>query len=189
MAKLLDSIIIIDVESTCWDEASQQGTSEIIEIGVAQVSVSTGDIVQSESILIKPSVSRVSEFCTNLTTLTQEQLDTHGISFEEACDILKKKYKTHLRTWGSYGDYDRTMFEKQCRSFGVKYPFSKTHINVKNLYAVLYGLKKEVGMSMALEQQKFNLEGTHHRGEDDAKNIAKIVKRILLGDSLSDIGD
>jgi len=34
-------------------------------------------------------------------------------------------------------------------------------------------------MSGALEMLNMPLEGTHHRGVDDAKNIAKILRWIL----------
>lgn len=40
MAKLLDKIIVIDVESTCWEGPPPEGqVSEIIGIGVATVDV------------------------------------------------------------------------------------------------------------------------------------------------------
>ncbi|MFY8188443.1 MAG: hypothetical protein ACOVLC_10860 [Flavobacterium sp.] len=41
------------------------------------------------------------------------------------------------------------------------------------------GLTKKVGRNGALEILQL-LEGTHHRGVDDAKNIAKILYGCLL---------
>jgi inhibitor of KinA sporulation pathway (predicted exonuclease) len=40
-------------------------------------------------------------------------------------------------------------------------------------------MSKEVGMSGALRQLGFEIEGTHHRGVDDARNIAKILNWVL----------
>ena len=51
--------------------------------------------------------------------------------------------------------------------------------NVKELFYDLKGLKKKVGMNGALEILQIPLEGTHHRGVDDAKNIAKILHWCL----------
>ena len=65
-----------------------------------------------------PVRSKVSEFCTRLTTLTQEQVDG-GVSFEQACGQLRKAYRTRDRAWASYGDYDRRQFERQCQATGV----------------------------------------------------------------------
>jgi inhibitor of KinA sporulation pathway (predicted exonuclease) len=179
LAKKLDIIIVIDVESTCWEGAPPAGQeSEIIEIGICAVDVATGQRIERESILVKPERSRVSEFCTQLTTLTQEQVD-RGIPFALACSILIKQYLSKDRVWASYGDYDRRQFERQCQSRKVSYPFGATHINVKNLFAITYALPHEVGMAEALELLDIPLEGTHHRGGDDAWNIAGILSKLL----------
>lgn len=180
MAKKLDQIIVIDVESTCWEGAPPVGEeSEIIEIGICTVDVNSGERLEKESILVIPERSEVSDFCTQLTTLTQAQVDT-GISFENACSVLRKKYLLKDRVWASYGDYDRRQFERQCQSRSINYPFGTSHINIKNLLAILYGLPNELGMAKGLELLNLPLEGTHHRGVDDAWNIAAIVAKLLL---------
>lgn len=179
MTKMLDQIIVIDVEATCWEGKAPEGqVSEIIEIGVCPLEVSSGRRLGKESILVRPEHSTVSEFCTQLTTLTQEEVDG-GISFPETCDLLRENYLTKKRTWASYGDYDRKQFERQCRLYNVGYPFGSSHINVKNLFAIMHGLHQEVGMSRALEYLNLPLEGTHHRAGDDAGNIARILSKLI----------
>jgi inhibitor of KinA sporulation pathway (predicted exonuclease) len=180
MAKKLDQIIVIDVEATCWESEPPEGQeNEIIEIGICPLDVATGNRLEKQSILVKPEKSTVSAFCTNLTSLTQEDVKK-GIPFEQACAILKKEYRTKQRVWASYGDYDRRQFERQCLTRGINYPFGPTHINVKNLFAIVSRLTYEVGMSEALKILDLPLEGVHHRGEDDAWNIARILWEILL---------
>ena len=72
MAKKLDQILVIDIESTCWEETPPSGQeNEIIEIGICPIDIATGERLEKESILVKPERSQVSEFCTNPTTLTQ----------------------------------------------------------------------------------------------------------------------
>ncbi|MGB3695649.1 MAG: hypothetical protein WA999_23305, partial [Spirulinaceae cyanobacterium] len=61
----------------------------------------------------------------------------------------------------------------------VKYPFGTRHINVKTLLALQRRLAKEVGMAQALEILDLPLQGTHHRGVDDAGNIARILAKLL----------
>ncbi len=179
MAKQLDKIIIIDVESTCWEKAPpKEQESEIIEIGICTLDVISRKRIEKESIIIKPEHSSVSEFCTQLTTLTQEEVEK-GITFNDACSILKKKYLSKKRVWASYGDYDRRQFERQCKSYNVIYPFGHTHINIKNLFAIMYKLKYEIGMAKALELLELPLMGVHHRGIDDAWNIASILSKLL----------
>lgn len=180
MAKKLDQILVIDIESTCWQNAPPPGQeSEIIEIGICLFDVASAQRLEKDSILVKSDRSQVSEFCTQLTTLTQAQVD-RGISFAAACSILKKKYLSKERVWASYGDYDRRQFERQCESFKISYPFGTTHLNVKSLFAIIHALPHEVGMDRALELLNLPLEGTHHRGGDDAWNIASILSKLLL---------
>jgi inhibitor of KinA sporulation pathway (predicted exonuclease) len=121
----------------------------------------------------------VSAYCTALTTLTQEEVD-QGISFAEACALLRDRYGSRERLWASFGDYDRRMFESECESHGVEYPFGRGHINVKSLFAVVEGLPQELPLDEAMEWMGFPLEGHHHRGEDDAWNIARILGHLLL---------
>ena len=179
MAKRLDHILVIDVEATCWEGPPPQGQeNEIIEIGVCTIDVRGRRREERESILVRPQRSRVSPFCTQLTTLTQGEVD-EGIPFEEACRLLRTKYHSDQRTFASYGDYDRNQFDRQCRSFGVRYPFGPTHLNVKNLFGLCRGLHHEVGMDEALRLLGLPLEGTHHRGGDDAWNIAAVLLALL----------
>ena len=180
MKRTLDKLIVVDVESTCWkNQVPPDQESEIIEIGICLLDLATANPLEKESILVKPIRSQVSDFCTELTTLTQEQVD-RGISFDEACEILRSKYKSHKRVWASFGDYDRKMFEKQALNMGIKYPFGSRHINVKTLLAVTLNWQQEIGMARALKTLEIPLEGIHHRGEDDAWNIAKILGYLFL---------
>lgn len=174
-----DQIIVIDIESTCWEEHRPDDTSEIIEIGICSISTKSGNILRSRSVIVKPEHSKVSEFCTRLTTLTQKDVDS-GISFKDACDILTKEYCSKKYMWASYGYFDKKQFIAQCEREDVEYPFSKAHINVKLLFALKYSLIKDVGMVKALKLLNMPLVGTHHRGIDDAKNVAKILSKILF---------
>lgn len=178
--KTTDKIIIIDLEATCWNGAVPVGqVNEIIEIGICELDIETGKISKNHGILVKPTKSQVSTFCTELTTITQDLLDKNGISFPEAIEKLQDEYQADLYTWASYGAYDLNMLKKQCQLRGIKYPMGSHHINVKEWFSEVKGLHKKVGMNGALEILNIPLEGTHHRGIDDAKNIAKILHWCL----------
>lgn len=174
-------VLVIDVESTCWELPEIQPTdaiSEVIEIGIALVDMDTYKMTANDCILIRPQRSKLSNFCTKLTTLTQGQVDT-GCTFQEAMETMRKKYDAPNRTFVSWGDYDRKMFERNCQDYGVKYPFGPRHMNLKNSFAILHGLDREVGLDSALGKLGMPLEGTHHRGIDDARNIGNILIHTL----------
>lgn len=178
--KKLDQIVVVDVEATCWEGHPPPGEkSDIIEIGVCMLQTATGKRLEKESLLVRPERSRVGPFCAQLTTLTQEQVEK-GMPFADACRRLRETYDSRNRVWASYGDYDRKQFESQCRDLNVPYPFGPSHINVKTVLAVLLGMTKEFGMARGLDRLGLPLEGTHHRGADDAWNIAGILSWLML---------
>lgn len=174
----LDYMVVVDVEASCWAGKPPEGEqNEIIEVGVCLFDLTTFERSAKQSILVKPSRSKISSFCTELTTLTQALVDT-GVSFDEACQQLQADYGTAGRWWGSWGAYDRKMFQLQCVSYGVDYPFSNQHLNIKETFARLNGLRP-MGMKGALAHLNLPLEGTHHRGGDDAWNIALILSHMM----------
>ncbi|RYZ53122.1 MAG: exonuclease domain-containing protein [Sphingobacteriales bacterium] len=178
--KTKQKIIVVDLEATCWNEETPQGQEqEIIEIGICILDTVDGSISANKGILIKPERSEVSPFCTQLTTITPALLEREGIGFEAACAILRDEFQAHQYTWASYGAWDRNMMRSQCNLLDIAYPFSAEHINVKEMFARRKGLKKRTGMNGALNILGLPLEGTHHRGVDDALNIARILSWSL----------
>ncbi len=180
MTRRYDQIIVIDIECTCWEgHTPPDQENEIIEIGICPLKPHTGERLERRSILVKPERSTVSPFCTQLTTLTQEQVDG-GMAFADACALLEKDYRTRQRVWASYGDFDRQQFERQCRERHIAYPFSPSHLNVKTLFTLIRAMRHDVSMAQALDDLGLPLEGTHHRGDDDAWNIALMLHKLLL---------
>jgi inhibitor of KinA sporulation pathway (predicted exonuclease) len=180
MALKLDKILVIDIEATCWEGDPPAGqTSEIIEIGLCVLDVASGRRSAPRAIMVKPQRSTLSDYCIQLTTITPDML-ADGYTFAEACELLRAEYRSHQRTWASYGDYDRLQFAAQCEAWGVPYPFGRSHINVKNLLALQLGLNREVGLQQGSRLIGLTFEGTLHRGVDDAWNIAAVLERVLL---------
>ncbi len=174
-------IIVIDLEASCWKGNPPEGqANEIIEIGVCKIDYKTKEVIELESLIIKNQHSTISDFCTKLTTLTQEYIDQHGIDFEAACEILKNKYQSKNSIWFSFGEYDRNMVDKNCKLYNIDNPFNNGyHYNIKRLFAIKHGLKKEFGVSNALELLGLEFEGVQHRGDSDSFNIAKIVRHVF----------
>ena len=170
---------VVDVEATCWDGEPPTGAvSEIVEIGLAGVDLRAGERVARHRILVRPARSKVSAFCTELTGLTQAEVDT-GVTFAEACRQLAAGHQAGIRPWASWGEYDRRQFTRQCQATGTAYPFGSRHINVKQAFTEAYGLRKRPGMAEALRIAGLPLEGRHHSGADDAWNIAALVLALV----------
>jgi inhibitor of KinA sporulation pathway (predicted exonuclease) len=177
---------VVDVEATCWTgKQPPDQVSEIIEIGLTVVDLHERVRVGKHQIVVRPQRSMVSEFCTELTGWTQEQVDT-GVTFEQACDQLRREHFADSRAWASWGDYDRKQFQRQCGAANVRYPFSSVHTNAKQRFALANGWPKGVGMHHALEVANLPLEGRHHCGADDAWNIAALILRLMARGAWTD---
>lgn len=170
---------VVDVEATCWDGPPPPGqVSEIIEIGLCVLDLSTLERTERRALFVRPERSAVSAFCTELTGLRPQDV-TAGLRFRDACAVLRREFHADSRPWASWGDYDRKQFQAQCAAAGIPYPFSARHINAKKVFTEAHGLNKRPGMAQALAHAGLPLEGRHHRGVDDAWNIAALVAGLV----------
>lgn len=169
--------IIFDLESTCEDKAIVSNfDNETIEIGA--VKIVDGKVVDEFQTFIKPVRSKkLTDFCKELTNITQEQVD-NGQSFRDAI--------SDFRAWAgenaeflSWGFYDRKQLEKDLRYHKVNTDWLKSHRSVKHEYQAIKGLNRGVGVTKALRMEGMEFEGTHHRGIDDARNIARLFLKVF----------
>ncbi len=179
----MDLLNVVDVEATCWPGDPPPGRrGEIIEIGLTVVDLAAGERIAKHGIFVRPAHSRVGEFCTELTGITQSDVDG-AVTFGEACRWLVAEHDAGTRPWASWGDYDRKQFARQCAADGVAYPFGIRHTNAKAVFATAHALRRRPGMARALPLAELPLEGRHHRGEDDAWNIAALVLHLRARDA------
>lgn len=188
MGANLRTLFVVDVEATCWDDIEDQAgqPNEIIEIGVAVLDMKTRHVVQKVSIGVKPRTTKVSEFCTQLTGWTQEQVDKN-LDIVEALEEFKRLLNpTSNHLWASYGEYDRYKLGGSTTGgvgelYGINSPFDKLrgHLNIKTLMALKHNFRKEIGLARAVAYYGLQFEGRHHNGADDAVNIAKVASKVL----------
>jgi inhibitor of KinA sporulation pathway (predicted exonuclease) len=173
--------LVVDLEATCCNlNTISRQEMEIIEIGAVMVEANNLTVIDKFQTFIKPVRHPIlTDFCQQLTSITQAQV-TNAPNYPEAIDKFKKwLYQYPNFIFGSWGDYDRQQFRQDCDYHRVSYPLGSQHINLKKLFSTNQGLKKRYGMAQALKLADLELQGTHHRGIDDAQNIAKLMPFIL----------
>jgi inhibitor of KinA sporulation pathway (predicted exonuclease) len=175
--------LIVDLEATCSDNGVvPRQEMEIIEIGALMQSSRTFEIESEFQTFVCPvRHSELTEFCKALTGINQHEV-TIAPSFPEALQGLKlwmSPFPDSL--FCSWGDYDRNQFLQDCEYHRIAYPFPAGHLNLKAEFSLASGGGKKVGIGQALRQLGMDFEGSHHRGLDDARNIARIVRRVCLG--------
>ena len=151
---------------------------ETIEIGAVMVNAESLKAVDEFQAFIKPTIhTTLPDFCIKLTSIQQEDVDQADL-FPEVFDRFlawASQYEDYM--FSSWGDYDRKQLERDCTLHNIPFPLS-THFNIKKAFSTAQNTKKRFGLDQALNKLNLELEGTHHRGIDDARNIAKILPYI-----------
>lgn len=171
------NFIIFDLEATCW-ENDRSKRNEIIEIGAVKVSDKL-EVVSDFQTFVKPKLNRqLSDFCKRLTSIAQEDIEK-APGFSEASYKFKEWIGPESFFLCSWGFYDKSQLKKDCELHKINTAWLTNHISIKHQHGKLIGAEKGVGMERALKMLELPLEGTHHRGIDDARNIAKIFVKIF----------
>ena len=171
--------IVLDLEATCW-EGVRSPDMETIEVGAVMLASSQGPATSEFGAFVKPVVRpHLSDFCQELTSIRQEDVD----GADPFPTVLRR-----LRAWigsepfslCSWGGYDLNQLRNDCRRHNLQLPptFERGHVNLKKEFARVFRVKS-CGMAKALEISGLSLEGTHHRGADDARNIARLALLVL----------
>ena len=177
-------LIILDFEANCSAD-KQLYPQEIIEFPCVVYDIQN-DVINRNidfSHFVNPDIP-ITDFCTNLTSITQEMVDNKP-KLNEILELHKKwindnnLYNNSL--FVTCGDWDLEMaLPNHCEYLKIKYPnYFKEWCNIKELYATFYQ-RKTYSMKGMLDKLNIPLDGIHHRGIDDCYNIAKIAQRMVL---------
>ena len=186
---------VLDFESTCDDTTDIKEFREIIEFPsvLYKINKKKGKyelaLVSEFHEYVRPVIlPKLSEFCTNLTGITQDVVD--------GADVFENVYQRHydwLKT--CTGDVDSVCFvtcghwdlavalpkEIADKHITNYYPVYKRYINIKKEFETWYNTKTGSMVSM-LSKLKLPLDGRHHSGIDDTRNIAKILIKMCEDD-------
>lgn len=178
-------ILVIDLEATCDEgDCLQASDMEIIEIG-AVWATAEGIVLDEFQALVHPVVRpQLTLFCRQLTRIEQADVDSAEPFPVIAARLSSFAQRHHApgATWGSWGQYDAKQLVRDCERHGIKHPLAAfQHVNLKRRFAKTRRIK-EVGMARALQMVGLPLDGTHHRGLDDARNIAKLLPFAAIGE-------
>ncbi|MBE1444443.1 3'-5' exonuclease [Paenibacillus sp. OAS669] len=169
--------IIFDLEATCW-ENDRSKPNEIIEIGAVKLNQQLQRIDEFQT-FIKPMLNPwLSDFCKTLTSITQEDVQAAPY-FPQGVRAFQDWIGPGPFYLCSWGLYDKNQLIKDCKLHSLSTDWLKHHISIKHQHGKMIGRDRGVGMERALQMLHLPMEGQHHRGIDDARNIAKIFVRLF----------
>ncbi len=168
--------IIYDLEATCWKHPRASFIQEIIEIGAVKIN-QYAEVVDTFCEFIKPvHHPTLSPFCKELTSIQQEDVE-NAREFAEVAETFAEwigysdRQEYLLCSWGYF---DRKALRHDCELNNIDADWTDKHISLKHQYRDIKALRKPMGLKRAVEKEGFTWDGLHHRGIDDAKNLAKL---------------
>ncbi|XP_075755541.1 ERI1 exoribonuclease 2 isoform X1 [Pelodiscus sinensis] len=199
--QLFDYLIIIDFESTCWKDGKRHCTQEIIEFPSVLLNTSTGEIESEFHMFVQPQEHPIlSEFCTELTGIKQNQVD-EGVPLniclsqfskwiqkiqKEKKIIFKSDVSSHSiseakpSTFVTWSDWDLGVcLQYECRRKQLRKPdILNSWIDLRATYKLFYS-RKPKGLHGALQDLGIEFEGREHSGLDDSRNTARLAWRMI----------
>lgn len=162
--------------------------------------VKTGEILSEFHQYVMPTEEpQLSEFCTNLTGITQATIKKSGVSIRACLKlfdiwlddvmemhqlILPKTNASNLRgncAFASWSDWDfGVCLHGECGRKRLNKPtYFDQWIDIKHTYKICY-MHTPKNFADALKNAKLEFEGREHSGIDDARNIARLAFRMAV---------
>ncbi|XP_072798808.1 ERI1 exoribonuclease 2 isoform X5 [Vicugna pacos] len=199
--QLFDYLIVIDFESTCWNDGIRHRSQEIIEFPAVLLNTSTGEIESEFHAYVQPQEYPIlSEFCMELTGIKQDQVDEGvplKICLSQFCKWIQKiqqekkiifatgisdisTSEVNLCAFVTWSDWDLGVcLEYECkRKQLIKPVFLNSWIDLRVTYKIFYK-RKPKGLSGALEEVGIQFLGREHFGLDDSRNTALLAWKMI----------
>jgi len=188
-------LVVLDFEATC-DGETPPDPQEIIEFPSVLLRLEDLAVTGEFESFVRPlHHPQLTPFCRELTSITQAQVDDAPL-FPEVFEAHQQWLSSHGLPLTpdaegalpyaivTCGDWDlRTMLPRQLKACDppldwMPHPYRRW-INVKVPFREAHPKLRRAGMARMLEALALELEGHHHRGIDDTRNITKIVRALI----------
>ncbi|XP_074961192.1 ERI1 exoribonuclease 2 [Phalacrocorax aristotelis] len=193
-------LIVLDFEATCWRDAGRR-RPEIIEFPAVLLNTSTGEVESEFHTYVQPQEHPIlSQFCTELTGITQDQVD-EGVPLniclsqflkwiqkiqKEKKIILSSDIPSHSTseakpcTFVTWTDWDLGVcLQYECKRKQLRKPdILNSWIDLKATYRAFYN-RKPKGLNGALQDLGIAFAGREHSGLDDSRNTARLAWRLI----------
>lgn len=171
-----NTIVCFDLEMCCWENGGPTG--EIIEIGIAEICLLQQRVTRRNQYYVTPEHDKISDFCTQLTGITQSTINKQGRPLSEVLTSVTEKYGSNGKIYAAWGRDDKVLFD-ECDNKHITHPF-KEYLNLSTMYKVHSRVKnKRFGLKKALSMEQLEFVGQPHSGYDDAHNLALLALRFL----------
>ena len=205
----VDTLLVLDFEGTCDGESDRPLTRleqcsrhEIIEWPCVCVCAASGEQTEIFHSFVRPvegatagQARRLTEYCTELTGIEQSQVEDaplladvveRFVAWLDARGLIEA-LRTGSAVLVAHGEWDLSdQLPAECVRKGIALPpCLRESTDLKIPFADTMplewhgGVGTGLGMLAMLERLQLTLEGRHHCGLDDARNLARVAARLV----------
>ncbi|MBK5374652.1 exonuclease domain-containing protein [Pseudomonas sp. TH43] len=179
----------VDLEATC-DEVGESESPrplavlsdqmETIEIGLVVIDLESLEIVYEFQRFVRPQINpTLTDFCKKLTSIQQVDVDGARMYQEVGGELRTFAASYPNAAWASWGDYDARQLERDAGLAGCPSLFEGLpHFNARKWHAGLYDDRPK-SLKQTVKSLGLVWQGIYHRGINDARNVASIIKEML----------
>lgn len=179
----------IDLEATCDVVGESQfprplavvpDQMETIEIGLVVIDLETLEVVDKFQRFVRPRINPIlTDFCKQLTSIQQADVDGASTYAEVGQELGAFIARYPDAAWASWGDYDARQLERDAALAACPSLLSgMQHFNVRKWHKGIYDDQPK-SLKQTVESLGIVWQGIYHRGIDDARNVASIIKEML----------
>ena len=179
-------LLVLDFEANSEKHKRIQPVQEIIEFPIVALDTKTNEIMEDKIFhhYVKPTETEMTPFITELTGITKDMV-AKGKPLEEVINLslkfIKENFKEDEICFITCGDFDFRCLAREAKFKKIDLPLVlRKYINIKEVFKCCFNFKEDkCSMTDMLGFLNLKLDGKHHSGIDDSKNIAKILQEIL----------
>ena len=168
-------LIVMDLEATCWEVDTRVDRQEIIEIGAVKLDSGLKAVSEFSRFIRPKAEPELSAFCMRLTSIRQQDVNAAAFFPEVFADFAAWAGPAPIR-FAAWSGYDLEQLKSDCRRHALDLPAAvESYVDLRQLFARQRGVPL-CPMTSALDQLDLTLEGTLHRGIDDARNTSRLAR-------------
>ena len=172
--------IIFDLEATCWENQMLNREQEIIEIGAVKYTRFGETLGQYQTFIRPTEYPSLSNYCTRLTGIDQDDVQNAPTFGNVIGEFLHWAEEDGIPlAYCAWGKYDRELLLYECERLGLEDEWLEPYLNLKQQYRELNRIPGRVGLKSALNRERIEFTGQHHRALDDAINLGKIFEKYI----------
>ena len=186
--------LVVDIEATCDEGKRTFPDQEVIEIGGVLLDSEFNEMHRFHSFVRPTTCPVLSDYCKDLTGITQANVDQSFMFREVWPKFVGFATRIPNPVFCSWSRFDWNLLSKECERSNMWFAFQgrfddeRSNMwfafqgrfdDLSKRFTKRYGRRK--GHRGAMKIMGIKPEGSHHRGLDDALNIAKMCPVLFSG--------